>query len=211
MTVLIPGARDVRATLDKGDHSDEAAAANRNDGQALRRLVVACPPHPQMGGDRRDGRLRAVSDELTTHGIDCLRIDYGPWDGGEGEITDVINAIQWAQKRADSVGLFGYSFGGTIALLAADHLPPDALSVLAPGESVIDGVDPVETLSGLDCPVQLLHGERDDVVESTRLIEQAKTAEFDVQPIAGDHFFVGQQAKVATLVGEFFDSSLSKR
>ncbi|MEF8822225.1 MAG: alpha/beta hydrolase, partial [Halovenus sp.] len=42
----LAGARDVRVSLDGGE-SD--------------RVVVACPPHPQLGGDRHDSRLRAVS------------------------------------------------------------------------------------------------------------------------------------------------------
>jgi len=45
----VPGSRDVRAILD------------RRDSPAV---VVACPPHPGMGGDRSDPRLRAVSDAL---------------------------------------------------------------------------------------------------------------------------------------------------
>ncbi len=202
MTVLIPGARDVRATLDTPTAQSESASFDR--------LVVACPPHPQMGGDRTDGRLLAVSDTLTERGIACLRIDYGSWDDGKGETTDVTNAIEWARERAESVGLFGYSFGGTVALLAADRLSPDALSVLAPGESVIGGADPVAVLSGVKCPGQLLYGERDTVVDSERLIERASAAGFDVASLAGDHFFIGQQAKIADLVGTFFDSGLTE-
>lgn len=203
MTVLIPGAREVRATLDTPTAQHESASFDR--------LVVACPPHPQMGGDRTDGRLLAVSEALTERGIACLRIDYGPWDEGDGETTDVTNALEWARERADSVGLFGYSFGGTVALLAADRLTPDALSVLAPGETVIGGADPVAALSRLKCPGQLLYGERDTVVDSEGLIKQANAAGVDVESIAGDHFFVGQQAKIADLVGTFFDSSLTEQ
>ncbi len=200
MTVLIPGGRDVRGTLDRPPALTES--------DPIARLVVACPPHPQMGGDRHDGRLRAVSDALTERGIACVRIDYGPWDDGDGETADVENAIRWAKERAHSVGLFGYSFGGTVALLAAKRTPPDALSVLAPGERVIDGRDPVETVERNTFPGQLLYGERDTVVTSERISEQAKKVGYDVQPLAGDHFFVGQQATIATHVGEFFDEML---
>ncbi|MFB6303693.1 MAG: alpha/beta hydrolase, partial [Haloferacaceae archaeon] len=64
--VLVPGGRDVRATLDRTGDADAA--------------VVACPPHPQHGGHRGDERLVAVAERLTDAGVDCLRIDYGPWD-----------------------------------------------------------------------------------------------------------------------------------
>jgi alpha/beta superfamily hydrolase len=102
--IRLPGARDVRASLD---------TAGRRDS-----VVVACPPHPQMGGDSTDSRLREVSDALGDRGIDCLRPDYGPWDGGRGEQADVRNALAWGREHYASAGLFGYSFGGAVALLA---------------------------------------------------------------------------------------------
>ena len=108
-TVLIPGGRDVRATLDIA-----ASDGTRSDA-----VVVACPPHPRHGGHRGDERLVAVGDALAARGIDCLRFDYGAYDEGYGECTDADNAIGWALKRYDRVGIFGYSFGGTVALVTA--------------------------------------------------------------------------------------------
>ncbi|RDZ92988.1 alpha/beta hydrolase, partial [Haloferax sp. Atlit-6N] len=85
-TILVPGGRDVRATLDRarGDGADDTDdRATRSDA-----VVVACPPHPQHQGHRGDGRLVAVSDALTARGVDCLRFDYGAWDEGYGERAD---------------------------------------------------------------------------------------------------------------------------
>jgi alpha/beta superfamily hydrolase len=102
-TVLVPGGRDVRATLD----APEADAC-----------VVACPPHPGMGGKRTDARLEAVSDALSPD-VACLRFDYGPWDEGYGELADARNAVAWARGEYQTVALFGFSFGGCVSLLAA--------------------------------------------------------------------------------------------
>jgi len=77
-TVLIPGGRDVRATLDTAA-SDGGGDATGN-GSRADAVVVACPPHPQQRGHRGDERLTAVSNALTDRGIDCLRFDYGDWD-----------------------------------------------------------------------------------------------------------------------------------
>jgi len=74
-TVLIPGGRDVRATLDTA----------ASDGSRADAVVVACPPHPQQRGHRGDERLAAVSEAPADRGIDCLRFDYGDWDEGYGE------------------------------------------------------------------------------------------------------------------------------
>jgi MFS family permease len=73
-----------------------------------------------------------VSSALTGRGLACLRFDYGPWDGGRGERTDVVNAIGWARERYDRVGCFGYSFGATVGLLAASAVLGFALFVIQP-------------------------------------------------------------------------------
>jgi len=107
-TVVIPGGRDVRATRDTA-----------NDATASETLVVGCPPHPLQGGSRHDRCLRAIAEAVTEAGTDCLRIDYGTYDAGRGECVDVARAVEWASKRAECVGLVGYSFGAAVALCAA--------------------------------------------------------------------------------------------
>lgn len=198
MGIRLPGSRDVRATLD-------------GDGDAPA-LLAACPPHPQMGGDRHDSRVRAVSDALP-HTIDCLRFDYGQWDEGAGERADTRAALRWGRNRYEHVGLFGYSFGATIALLAGaprDGTPgPAALSALAPAAGATAGGDPVRALQSLTCPLQVLYGARDDVADWEPIVERARRRGATVEGIAGDHFFVGQRAAVATRVADFFDARLA--
>lgn len=187
----LPGGRDVRTTLDgSGD-----------------RLVVACPPHPQFGGDRHDGRLRAVSDALTEHGLACLRIDYGSFDEGRGERTDALAAVEWASERADAVGLFGYSFGGAVALAAAVEADITAVSALAPAAGSVDGFDPAE-LAAVSCPTQVVYGERDDTAEWQPVVQQAEQLGWTVDSLPADHFFIGQQSRVAELVTDFLADNL---
>lgn len=189
MRVRLGGSRDLHATLDGGTG---------------RAVVVACPPHPQAGGDRTDSRLRAVSEALPAP-VDCLRFDYGPWDGGEGEQDDVRVALDWAQSY-DRVGLFGFSFGGAVSLAAmvdaeADT-QPRAISVLAPavggvGERVLTGLDV------LACPVQVVYGERDDTVDWQPVVERARERGHTVETLPADHFFVGQRARAGECVASF--------
>jgi len=217
--ILIPGGRDVRASLDSATAADagpDAADAGDADADATTsatvdaNAVVACPPHPQMGGDRHDSRLQGVSDAVTGAGVDCLRIDYGPWDEGRGERTDVRNALAWAADRYDRVGLFGFSFGGTMALLAAaagEGPAPDVLSVLAPGAGLTD-VDVVAALDDIRCPVQIVYGERDDTADWGPIAERARALGYAVEAFPADHFFVGQQAKAADRVCSFLCAHL---
>ena len=196
--IALPGPRPLTASLDSSDTD---------------RVVVACPPHPQFGGDRHDGRLQAVSDALAENDVDCLRFDYGPWDEGRGEQRDVRNALSWARERYDRVGLFGFSFGASMALLASvpenDDPTPDVVSALAPAAQVSDDGSLADALSAIECPVQVVYGERDDTAEWEPVVERARELGYQVDSCPADHFFVGQQQKVASLVVSFLVDRLN--
>ena len=190
--VVVPGARDVRATLDSPDEGSDA-------------LVVACPPHPEFGGSRTDRRLVALGEYLTERGVACLRFDYGDWDEGYGEREDARNAARWARERYDRVGLFGFSFGGGVATLAAASLDPqpDAVGLLAPASRLTEDLDAAAALADVDAPVVVLYGTRDDTAGWEPLVEAAREQGRTVVEFSADHFFVGQEEKVAGEVGEF--------
>jgi hypothetical protein len=197
MEVLVHGGRDVRATLD-GDTGDAC--------------VVACPPHPQHRGSRSDERLRAVSRALVDAGVDCLRIDYGPWAEGVGEVTDAINAVSHAHDELGygRVGLFGYSFGGAVSLLAATECAADvrAVSVVAPADRLSSELDAVAAVKTLSIPLQVVAGRRDTTVEWERVAAAAREQGGDVVELPADHFFVGQAGTVADRVGPFLVDAL---
>ncbi|WP_336337837.1 dienelactone hydrolase family protein [Haloarcula brevis] len=193
--VGIPGGRGVTASLDRPG-SDA--------------LVVACPPHPQYGGTRSDSRLEAVSDALAPE-VGCLRFDYGPWDEGRGERADAENALRWARERADAVGLFGYSFGAAVALRAAAEVGeagPAVLSVLAPPARLTEHLDAVAALDALDCPVQVVVGERDDTVDWEPVADRAADLGHAVERLPADHHFVGQRGRIGETVGPFLRGHL---
>jgi hypothetical protein len=197
--VALPGGRDARGSLDLAD-------ADRADA-----VVVAAPPHPQRGGHRGDERLRAVSRALGERGVDCLRLDYGPWAEGRGERTDVLTAATWARESYARVGLFGYSFGASVALLAAteaadggDGPAPDAVSALAP-DAVLGGTDVVGAVAALPTPVplQVVVGERDDAVDWRPVADAARARGAAVTTLSADHFFVGQAGTAGETVAAF--------
>ncbi|KAB1198666.1 MULTISPECIES: alpha/beta hydrolase [Haloferax] len=196
-TILVPGGRDVRATLDESDDATDA-------------VVVACPPHPQHGGHRGDARLSAVSDAVRANGIDCLRFDYGEWDEGYGERVDTRNAVAWANERYDHVGLFGFSFGGAMALLtAADGVDIDAVSALGPAARLAADLDVTDVFDQIHVPVQVVYGTRDDIADWRPVVGCATEYHQSTVEFAADHFFVGQTEKVAAAVTEFLVPNLS--
>jgi alpha/beta superfamily hydrolase len=186
--VTVPGGRQVRASLDASDADADAA-------------VVACPPHPRDGGDRHDPRLRAVSEALPAR-IDCLRLDYGPWDEGRGERADARAAHSWAADRYGRVALFGYSFGGGVALLtAADVGGP--VAALSPVARLDDGSDVAATVDRIDAPLWVGYGTRDDTVDADRVAEAARDRGGTVETFDADHFFVGREAAAGERVAAF--------
>ena len=224
--VFLSGGRDARGTLDVASEGrrEPAAAAGPSDGSGADACVVACPPHPQHGGHRGDGRLRAVSDALGDSGIDCLRFDYGAWDGGRGEREDAVRAVAWADERYDRVGLFGYSFGGAIALSAAARgVDVAAVAALAPparlgsarddADAPLNGAGGVDTVTDLasipnSIPVGIFYGTRDDTatvgpVAAAAQERGAATSEFE-----SDHFFVGREHEVAETIVDFLAPAL---
>jgi alpha/beta superfamily hydrolase len=199
--VLIPGARDVRGTLEEPTEEPRA-------------VVVACPPHPQHGGSRSDGRLVAVAERLCESGIACLRFDYGAWDEGDGEREDVRNAIRWARDEYEvdgdhvPVGVFGYSFGASLALLASADTDPDAVAVLAPTARLAEDLDALAALESLEAPLHVLSGERDTTVDWEPIVERARGRGDETTALTGDHFFLGKHDEIATIVGAFFERTL---
>ncbi len=197
--IALPGARDVRARVDDPSGTDATAC------------VVACPPHPQLGGSRSDSRLRAVGEALTDRDIACCRFDYGPWDGGRGEQRDVVAALDWAREAYTAVGLFGYSFGAGVALCGAagsDH-PAAALAVLAPPATLDMDRSVADCLAALAVPVRVVVGERDVTVDSEPVAEVAREHGGTVEVFPGDHHFVGQTDRVAAEVAGFFAEHLA--
>lgn len=200
--VLVPGGRDVRGSLDR---AGDAGGTGRPRADAC---VVACPPHPQHRGHRGDERLRAVSAVLTAGGVDCLRFDYGDWDEGYGERADARNAVAWARERYDRVGLFGFSFGGCLALLVGAEGDVDAASALAPTARLAADLDAVATMGDIDCPAQVVYGTRDDTADWEPVVERARELDFALREFSADHFFVGQAGKVGDAVGEWLLDAL---
>ncbi|PHQ46389.1 alpha/beta hydrolase [Halorubrum sp. C3] len=204
-TVLIPGGRNVRATLDTA--ASDGAREDSGDASRADAVVVACPPHPQQRGHRGDERLVAVSDALTDRGVDCLRFDYGDWDEGYGETTDADEAGGWAAERYEHVGLFGFSFGGTVALVAAASRPDLAgVCALAPTARLNPDVDAVAALGEVvdrGVPVRVVYATRDSTADWEPVIERAEALGVETVAFESDHFFVGRAARVGEAVAEF--------
>ena len=201
--VIRPGSRDLRGSINRvtaqGSHSTPEGGTHT--------VIIACPPHPLYGGSRHDKRLQIVSDAALRQGIDCFRFDYGPWQGGYEAVEDARTAVQWADNRYEHIVLFGYSFGGAIALLAASNPPCDVhgVSVLAPVAQVTDNVAVVPALSNIRTPIQVICGRTDTTVDWEPIAEKVDQLGCDVVRLSTDHSFIGYHDQVADTTTQFFD------
>ncbi|NHX36893.1 MULTISPECIES: dienelactone hydrolase family protein [Halolamina] len=213
--VVVPSARDVRASLDTAPGDGRAGA---DEGTPADACVVACPPHPQHRGHRGDGRLVAISDRLTEAGVDCLRFDYGDWDEGYGELGDTYAAIEWASERYETVGLTGFSFGGCLTLLAAAGTAVDgtaaatpdlaAVAALAPPSRLNDDLHALPAMARIDAPATVVYGERDDIADWEPVVERAEELGWPTTGLSAGHLFVGRIEEAGDALGEFLLDSL---
>lgn len=197
-TIVVPGGRDVRGTLDEPAEESE-------------RAVLCCPPHPQYGGDRHDARLQAIGAELTADGIACLRIDYGPWDRGRGEQEDALAGLRWLADRFSQVGVAGYSFGAAVGLAAAGRAEVGVAAGIAPPRGLVASDDVVEACDSIEAPLLLCVGTKDNTVEWEPVVERGEARGAEVVRLETTHFFGGHQDELAAAVTDFFDRALSGR
>lgn len=163
-----------------------------------RGAAVVAHPHPLQGGTmhtkliHRTARLLADRFRLVT-----LRFNFrgvgasaGAYDGGRGEVDDLVAAAGDVRRRMPDGPLVvsGFSFGSVCALRAAPRLDPDLLLLMG----VPVGLFPVEA-AGFGGRIVWIQGDADafSPVEQARGIASRLGAVFLVVPGA-DHLFTGK-------------------
>lgn len=71
-----------------------------------------------------------------------------------------------------------------------------------------DDLDAVAAFDRIPVPVQVVYGTRDDIADWKPVVERAREYHQPVVEFAADHFFVGQEDKVAAAVADFLVSNL---
>ena len=125
----------------------------------------------------------------------------GEYDEGHGEKADLLAVVEWARTRWPGLPLWlaGFSFGGFIALDAAQSLKPDWLVTVAPAVNYFP--DQPVALAGINW--LLIHGDADDIVPwsavESWLGRQALTPVTVCVKGAG-HFFHGRLNELRDIV-----------
>jgi len=174
-----------------------------------RGLAVICHPHPPSGGTLDNKVVQTIARACLGLGMASVRFNFrgigaseGVWDDGRGEVDDALAVIAAWRARHEFAAvpfvLAGFSFGGYVAVTAANRLDaaarPRRLVLVGPStEKQPVGDVPADTL--------VIHGESDDVVPLAATLDWARPQNLPVIVFPGvGHFFHGQLGLLKTVI-----------
>lgn len=197
------------------------------DVSALKGLAMVAHPHPLFGGARDNKVVMTLARALSADGFHVLRPNFrgvgasdGVFDDGRGETQDLVNlvkccanatappwwpqdpAMAWPAQRAWV--LAGFSFGafvqsGVHKALSHEKLRLDLVLVGTAVSRFNVAAAPPDTL--------LIHGETDDVVPLSDLLDWARPQHLPIVVVPGaGHFFHGELPALKKIMNDFLRS-----
>jgi uncharacterized protein len=190
--------------------------------------ALVCHPHPLYGGTLHNKVVFHTMKALNSFGFPVLRFNFrgaglsaGEHDHGNGEVEDVLTALQWLEREYSLPIVFaGFSFGAAVGLRAACPDPRVAalIALGVPVSPVDDRAYDYRFLENCAKPKLFVSGDRDQFGPRAKLqalvdpLPQPRELHF----ISGaDHFFEGRMREVREAVEKWMkatvESSLKHR
>jgi alpha/beta superfamily hydrolase len=182
----------------------------------LRGVAVIAHPHPLFGGTMDNKVVQTLARAFVLSGWRAVRFNFrgvgasaGVHDHGEGELQDLLAVIR-DQAPQGHLALAGFSFGAFVTSHAAAQLwqqrPLDKLVLVGTAASRF-AVAPVA--HEMHERTLVVHGETDDTVPLTDVLNWARPQKLPVTVIPGvEHFFHGQLTLLRSLVVRHLMSEL---
>lgn len=176
--------------------------------QAPRGTAVIAHPHPLFGGTMQNKVVQTVARAFVHCGWQAVRFNFrgvgasaGIHDEGQGETQDMLEVIRQAAPNGP-LALAGFSFGAYVASHAVSGLThgrePEKIVLVGTAASRFD-VAPIAP--ELHERTLVLHGEQDDTVALSSVLDWARPQSLPVTVIPGvEHFFHGQLPLLKSLV-----------
>jgi len=174
----------------------------------VRGTVVIAHPHPLFGGTMQNKVVQTLARAFVQCGWQAVRFNFrgvgasaGVYDEGRGEAADMLSVIE--QVAPDGpLALAGFSFGAFVTshVVQAVHAqrPVDKLVLVGTAASRFT-VAPVAP--ELHERALVIHGEQDDTVALSSVMDWARPQTLPVTVIPGvEHFFHGQLPLLRSLV-----------
>jgi alpha/beta superfamily hydrolase len=160
-------------------------------------VAIVCHPHPLQGGTMLNKVVTTLERALGELGLATVRFNFrgvgrseGAHDEGRGESDDLAAVAAWVRREKPGAALWlaGFSFGSYVVLRAAPTLAPAQVILIAPPVGRWD----FSTIEWPACPVLIVQGDEDDIVDPEAVREwaarQAPAPTFVRMPETG-HFF----------------------
>lgn len=179
---------------------DEPAGAPRG-------TAVIAHPHPLFGGTMTNKVVQTLARAFVQTGWRVVRFNFrgvgaseGVHDEGRGEATDLLEVVRQVAPEG-ALAVAGFSFGAFVASHGVAQLAPRQPEkiVLVGTAASRFGVAPIAT--DLHERTLVLHGELDDTVALSSVMDWARPQSLPVMVIPGvEHFFHGQLPLLKSLV-----------
>lgn len=191
-----------------------------------RGLAIVAHPHPLFGGTRDNKVVMTIARALTGQGFHVLRPNFrgvgqstGQFDEGRGESRDVLALLKscagaqapswwpasaefaWPEQRPEQrrYVLAGFSFGAFVQTLVARDI-----TGIAPALALVGLAVSRFPAGRIAAGSLVVHGEMDDVVKLSDVLDWARPQSQPVNVIPGaGHFFHGQLVSLKALVTDF--------
>ncbi|HEY6984709.1 MAG TPA: alpha/beta hydrolase, partial [Rhodanobacteraceae bacterium] len=153
-------------------------ACNVPESDARNGVAIICHPNPLQGGTMFNKVVTTLDRGLGEVGLATVRFNFrgvgqtaGEHDEGGGESDDLIAVAEWVRREKPGVTLWlaGFSFGAYVVLRAAPRLDPAQVILIAPPVGRWD----FSTIAWPKCPVLIVQGEDDDVVDAQAVLAWA--------------------------------------
>ena len=199
-TVQGPAGR-IDVLVDEPSAGDDAAAQ-------VRGVAVIAHPHPLFGGTMDNKVVQTLARAFVLCGWRAVRFNFrgvggseGTYDEGRGELEDLL-AVIGAQAQQGPLALAGFSFGAFVTSHAVAAVAPQrALNAVVLVGTAASRFQVSDVPQPLHERTLVLHGEQDDTVPLSAVMDWARPQSLPVTVVpGGGHFFHGQLPLLRGLV-----------
>ena len=182
--------------------------------------LLACHPHPVLGGNMDNPVIMAICKTADSQGIATLRFNFRGVGGSEGEFSNgvgeqedlkaALNVLRrWPGIDRKRLALVGYSFGGSVVLGGLrQYKDARSLVLIAPPISSVQS----SRIRSDGRPKLFLSGGRDRIVPSAQLqraLDDVRSPVRFSEVGVADHSLLGQEQVVAERVVAFVVETLA--
>lgn len=174
---------------------------------APRGTAVIAHPHPLFGGTMTNKVVQTLARAFVQTGWRAVRFNFrgvgassGVHDEGRGEAADMLDVVRQVAPEG-ALALAGFSFGAFVTTHVAAALGPRAPEKLVLVGTAASRFNVAPVAPELHERTLVLHGEQDDTVVLSSVMDWARPQSLPVTVVPGvEHFFHGQLPLLKSLV-----------